>query len=118
MLKKEIRSFGNALRGLGFLAREEMHFRFHLYATVVTLALGFLFEISTTEWLVVLFCIGIVMTAEAFNTALEVVLNKLHPEQDPLIGKAKDIAAAAVLITGVISAVIGMTVFLPYVIGN
>lgn len=113
MIKKEIKSFGHAFRGLKFLFQSQKHFRFHVLAAVAVISIGFATDFNSVEWAVVLLCIGAVMMAEALNSALEVLMDKLHPEQDPLIGKAKDMAAAGVLIVSITSLVIALIVILP-----
>ena len=116
MVRKEIRSFGFAFRGLKFLFLEQPHFRFHLLATVLVVAVGFWVGITHTEWAIVLICCASVLGMEALNSALEVALDRLHPERHPLVGKAKDMAAAGVLLMAAASAVIGVMVFWPYLI--
>ena len=68
-------------------------------------------QVSTAEWLVIVTMIGLVLMAEAFNTSLEKLMDILHPELHPKVGKAKDIAAAAVLIIAVAAAIVGITIF-------
>ncbi|MHB1279233.1 MAG: diacylglycerol kinase, partial [Bacteroidia bacterium] len=75
------------------------------------------FTVSALEWTVLLLCCAGVLMTEALNSALEVALDHLHPEIHPSIGKAKDMAAAGVLIVSVLSVVIGVVVFWPYVFG-
>lgn len=111
---REIKSFGHAFRGLKFLFRSQKHFRFHVLATAVVVALGFWFSVNAIEWTILLLCCGMVLMAEALNSALEMTLDHLHPDIHPSIGKAKDMAAAGVLIVAVLSAVVGMLVFWPY----
>jgi len=112
-IQKNIRSYGYALKGLGFLFAEN-NFKIHLLATTLVMAIGFRFDISRIDWLIILLCIGIVLTAEAMNTAIEKMCDHLHPEQHPNIGKVKDIAAAGVLIAAIVAAVIGGMVFWGY----
>ncbi len=70
-------------------------------------------SISTQEWLILVLTFGMVLMAEAFNTALEFLTDLVSPEPHPLAGKAKDVAAGAVLITAVMAVVVGMIIFLP-----
>jgi diacylglycerol kinase (ATP) len=85
-------------------------------ATVVVLVAGWFFEISRLEWCAVLAAIGLVLTAEGINTAIEAVVDLASPEQHLLAGRAKDVAAGAVLIAAVVAAVIGLLVFGPRVL--
>ena len=88
----------------------------HLLVTVVVVLAGFFFRISLTEWCLVLLAIGLVLAAEAFNTALEYLTNLVSPDYHPLAGKAKDIAAGAVLILTLISVLVGVLVFFPRIV--
>ncbi|MEK0421020.1 MAG: hypothetical protein RLZZ161_871 [Bacteroidota bacterium] len=63
------------------------------------------------EWAIIFTCIGLVMGLELLNSAIEVLLDKLHPDKDAAIGKAKDIAAAAVLLASVCSVIAGFWIF-------
>ncbi len=116
MIKKEIKSFGHAFRGLKFLFQSQKHFRFHVLAALGVILIGISKGFSPTEWAIVLLCIGAVMMAEALNSALEVLMDKLHPEQDAMIGKAKDMAAAGVLIVSLISLIVFFIVVAPYLV--
>ncbi len=88
--------------------------RWHVLSAGAVVAAGFYFGLTNMEWVVICFAIGLVWMAELFNTALEVVVNLVSPERHPLAGKAKDIAAGAVLIASLTAAVAGLLVFLPY----
>jgi diacylglycerol kinase len=76
---------------------------------------GFYFGLSRGEWLWICVAIVLVWSAEAFNTALEQLADALHPQHHPGIGRAKDLAAGAVLIAAIGAAVIGVMVFWPHV---
>ena len=107
------RRFFWAGRGVRILFQTEANARIHAVATVAVLAAGWAFEISRLEWCAVLAAIGLVLTAEGINTAIEAVVDLASPEQHPLAGRAKDVAAGAVLIAAVVAAVIGLLVFGP-----
>lgn len=107
-------SFGHAVRGVKYLLQEEQHARIHLLATLLVVILGFYLEIARQEWLVLLLVLALVWLAEGLNTALEQLCDAVVPEQHPLIGKAKDVAAGSVLITAALAAVIGALIFVPY----
>ena len=112
-----LKSFAYALQGLAHLVRTQANARLHLLAAVLVCAAGGYFGLSRAEWLWVTVAITLVWSAEAFNTALEQLADVLHPQQHPGIGRAKDVAAAAVLIAAVGAAVIGLLVFVPHVAG-
>ncbi|MHB1188015.1 diacylglycerol kinase family protein [Thiobacillus sp.] len=114
ILIRRLQSFAYALQGLAFLLRTQPNARVHLLAALLVCAAGVYFGLSRAEWLWVVAAIVLVWSAEAFNTALELLADALHPEWHPAIGRAKDMAAAAVLIVAVGAAVIGMLVFVPH----
>ncbi len=113
-LKKQLRSFGYAWKGIRCCVGKEQNLSFHLIATVVTVTAGFILGITRTEWMIILLCIGVVIAAELFNTAIEKLVDVVSPEQHPLAGQVKDIAAGAVLVCAVAAAMIGLIIFIPY----
>lgn len=114
--KKQLKSFTFAWKGVLTCAGHEQNITFHLIAAVVVVAAGFLFGISHTEWMVVMLCIGTVIAAELFNSAIERLVDMVSPEWQKMAGEVKDIAAGAVLVTAIAAAIVGLIVFLPYVI--
>ena len=77
---------------------------------------GIVFKITTTEWLFVVLAIGIVLTAELLNTAIEMIVDFIAPDFHRKAGKIKDIAAGAVLMAALTSAIIGAIIFTPYIL--
>lgn len=110
-----VRSFGYALRGLGILLRTQANARIHAAATVLVVTAGFWFRISRSEWAAIAAAIGLVWTAEGLNTALETVVDLVSPEPHPLAGRAKDVAAGAVLCAALAALVVGALIFGPRV---
>ena len=88
----------------------------HVGISVFVILLGFLFHISTFEWLICILCIGLVFSSEMFNTAIEAIVDLISPQRNHLAGKAKDIAAGAVLVTAIMSIAVGIIIFLPKII--
>jgi diacylglycerol kinase (ATP) len=113
-LVRRLQSFACALQGLAFLLRTQPNARVHLLAALLACGAGVYFGLSRAEWLWIAAAITLVWSAEAFNTALEQLADALHPDRHPAIGRAKDMAAAAVLIAAAGAAVIGMLVFVPH----
>ncbi|TNE79559.1 MAG: diacylglycerol kinase family protein [Bacteroidetes bacterium] len=91
------------------------NFKIHLLAALVVHAAGFYYSVALRDWAVLWICITVVLAAEVFNTAVEEIINLLHPEHHPKAGLIKDIAAAAVLLTAIGSVVCGLLIFWPYV---
>ncbi|AMM50880.1 hypothetical protein TH61_06335 [Rufibacter sp. DG15C] len=113
-IRQRINSFGFALKGISSAFRSEVNLRWHVLSAGLVVAVGFYFGLTTVEWALVCTAIGLVWMAELFNTAIEVVVNLVSPGPHPMAGKAKDIAAGAVLIASLTAAVIGLLVFWPY----
>jgi len=95
------------------MLKTQRHARLHACATVAVGAAGFVFGLSFLEWAGVVLAIMAVWMAEALNTALEFLADVVSPEFHPLIRHAKDVAAAAVLISAVGAVVVGLLVFGP-----
>lgn len=106
-------SFRYAFAGVYRLLRREHNAWLHLCAAVAVVALGAALSISRLEWCAVVFAITAVLSAEAFNTAVETLADALQPEHDPLVGQAKDLAAAGVLLVSLGAAVVGLIIFAP-----
>lgn len=112
-MKKRIQSFGYAGRGIHIVFGSEPNMKIHIIIAILVVICGFIFKISLTEWMLCLLCIGVVFSAEMMNTAIENVVDLASPEHHELAGKAKDIAAGAVLICAITSAIIGLLIFIP-----
>ncbi|MFA6095587.1 MAG: diacylglycerol kinase family protein [Candidatus Paceibacterota bacterium] len=108
------RSFAHALRGIRY-ALSGRNFRVQAIIALAVLGLSCYLRISPDEWLAVIFAIGLVLSMEATNTAVEEICNKFHPETHPHIALIKDLAAGAVLIASLAALAIGLVVFLPYI---
>ncbi|MBL7780500.1 MAG: diacylglycerol kinase family protein [Saprospiraceae bacterium] len=111
---KRLLSFRYAFQGISELFRSQPNARIHALAAISAVLLGFWCHISRLEWVCISICIAMVLAMEALNTALEFLTDLVSPEYHPLAGKAKDVAAAAVLITAIGAAVAGALIFLPY----
>ena len=105
-------SLGHAVRGLGVLLREP-NARIHVCAALGVAALGMWLRLDRSDWLAVLLAMGLVLGAEALNTAVERVVDLVQPEWHPLARDAKDVAAAGVLICSLAAAAVGCGVFMP-----
>ena len=111
-LRKRLRSFGYAFRGLRLLCRGD-NARIQLAVALAAVGMAWWLHCSTTEWALILVCMGGVLGGEAFNTALEALADRVSPQFDPLIGRAKDLAAGAVLLWALVSTGVGLLIFLP-----
>lgn len=116
-LSDRVRSFGPALQGLAALLRSEHNARIHAAATVVVAVAGLVLDIGRSEWLAIVLVVALVWVAEALNSALEAVADAVTLERDPRIGRAKDIAAGAVLLAAIAALVVAAIVFGPRIAG-
>jgi diacylglycerol kinase (ATP) len=113
---KFLTSFKYAFAGITKVFISEFNFRFHSFAAIAVIIAGFVLDITRTEWLFIVLAIGIVLVTEAINSAIEKLVDLVSPQQQPLAGWVKDVAAGAVLIAAITAAVIGALVFVPYFI--
>jgi len=109
-----VRSFACALRGIAIVFASQHNAWIHTAATVVVCLAGFWFRFTGQEWCWMVVAIVMVWTAEALNTAFEFLADAASPDYHPLVGKAKDVAAGAVLIAAIGAVVIGLLVIGPH----
>lgn len=93
--------------------KEEHNSRIHLVIALLAIALGWFLKISMIEWCTISILIGAVFASELFNSALENLADHISPEKHENIKKAKDQAAAAVLVFSIVSIVLAFMIFLP-----
>ena len=115
-LRARLRSFRYAFAGLRLLLREEHNARIHATITVLVVVAGIVLRVSPVEWGVLVICIGMVLAAEAFNSAIERMANYLTTERDDRIRDIKDLAAGAVLLCAIAAAIVGLIVFVPHIV--
>jgi diacylglycerol kinase (ATP) len=111
-------SFRHAWRGLRLLVRTQANARLHLAATVLVVIAGLVLRVSRGEWGLLALASGLVWAAEALNTAVELLADRVSMEHDARLGRVKDLAAAAVLLAAIAAVVVGAVVFVPRVLGR
>ena len=120
--KKEIKAwhevkigkrFLNAFRGMYVFYKTSSHFYILTISTIAVIFFGFYFNVSSFEWMMLIFCIGFVIISEIFNTAIEIDIDLTSPEYHPFARDTKDVAAAAVVLSIFFAAIIGLIVFIP-----
>jgi diacylglycerol kinase len=109
-----IRSFGHALAGIVRMVRCQHNAWIHAIATGAVIAAGFFCRLSGSEWCWIVLAPSTVWTAGALNTAFEFLADATSPNFHPVVRDAKDVAAAAVLITAIASSAIGAIIFWPH----
>ncbi len=111
--RRRWQSFRYALRGIGFMIKTQHNFWIHLTIAGLVVIAGFIFCLSITEWIFIIFAIGLVLSAETFNSAIEQLTDLTHPDIHPTAGLVKDLAAGAVLISAIAAAITGLLIFVP-----
>ena len=111
-----MKSFGYAINGLVLVARTQTNFKIHIAAAICAIMLAIKLEINRSEWLAVIFAIGLVMVSETLNTALEFACDAITEKHNENIGKTKDIGAAAVLVSAITAITIAIVIFGPRLI--
>ncbi len=115
-LIKRAKSFTHAGRGVWLFIKTTHNAWIHLFIFTLALALGWYCAISTTEWMFLILSAGFVLVAEAFNTAIEIDINLTSPEYHPYAKDTKDVAAGAVLLAASTAVVVGLLIFVPYLV--
>lgn len=111
--RKRIRSFRYAFNGIKLLIAREPNAWIHCFAAVCVVGAGLWLGLSTVEWEIIILVIGAVLAAEAVNSAIEALADRVTSEYDEAIKLAKDLAAGAVLLLAIAAAVIGVIIFFP-----
>lgn len=111
--KKRRIGFSFAWNGIVEAIKTECNFQFHLIAAVLVIIAGFLLHLSLIEWIMIVMVIGLVLTVELINSAIEKIIDYVKPEIHPAAKIIKDTSAGAVLIVAIIAVIIGSIIFIP-----
>jgi diacylglycerol kinase (ATP) len=114
-LRQWVNSVNFAIEGILHAAKTQKHLRYHFYTAAGVLIASYAVGVSKNEFLFIALAVIAVLLAEMLNTAVEAIVDLLSPEHSEKAKAAKDIAAGAVLITALGSAVIGYIILFPYV---
>jgi len=112
-LSKFFLSFAIGFCGICHAFRTEQNMRVHCLAAICVIAAGMTLSLAAWEWIAVSLCIGLVISAECMNTAIERLADRITQETNPLIKHAKDCGSAAVLVLAMTAAAVGLTIFVP-----
>ncbi len=124
-IKKEVKKFSiiariksstHAWRGIGVLIKTTHNFWLQGFFAILAVYLGFILCISETEWLFIIFSIGIVIISETLNTAFEIDIDLTSPDYHPYAKDTKDVAAAAVLMSVILAIIVGSIIFIPKIL--
>lgn len=116
-LKRFFLSFKYSIQGLKYAYKYEQSMLIHVIATVCVVCANTFFQVSGMEWLITLLAIGMVLSAELINSAIEAVVDLVTLEEHPLAKIAKDCSSAATFVLACMAALIGIVVYVPYIMG-
>ena len=108
-----IQSVKYAAKGFWILITSENSIIAQVIIGIIMTVIGFLMNISATEWLFQIFAIGLVLVAESLNTAIEKMADFIHPEYHKQIGRIKDISAGAAFFAAIFAVIIGLIIYIP-----
>lgn len=111
-------SFRHAADGILIAAKTQANYRFHLLATSLVLILALWLKLSLSESLILILTVAMVLVAELFNTAIESLCDAVTLETKPLIGRAKDVSAGAVLVSAIFAVLVGIVLFVPKILAQ
>ncbi|SDB31039.1 diacylglycerol kinase (ATP) [Flavobacteriaceae bacterium MAR_2010_188] len=108
-----VKSVGFAFKGAVYLIKNESSIQIQFVIAIIMTIAGFYFKLSSTEWLIQIAFIGMVMSIEGLNTAVEYIADFVHPDFHTAIGVIKDIAAGAVFIASTAAIIAGLIIYIP-----
>lgn len=108
-----IKSFKDAINGIINTVPTERNLKIQFIAMICVIAVGSIVKLSYIEWIICIILFGLVISAELFNTVLENTLDYINDEYDEKIGFIKDTSAGAVLVIAIVSAIVGLIIFIP-----
>lgn len=115
-ISRFVRSFTFSIDGLKYAYKYEQSMLIHIIATICVICVNFFFQVTGIEWLITILAIGMVLSAELINTAIEAVVDLVTLEIHPLAKIAKDCGSAATFVLAIMAAAIGCVVYIPYII--
>lgn len=115
-IKKFVNSFTYPIKGLKYAYKNEQNLAFDCMIALIVIIFGILFKITVGEWAVLILTVGLVISAELFNSAIEATVDLVTEEYHPLAKVAKDTSAAAVFILAIVAVIVGVIIFLPKII--
>jgi len=114
--KRLLRSFKYAFAGLSEAVQTETNWKIGILEAIIVIAGGFYFNISKLDWILVILLIGIVLSAELCNSAIEAIVDSFVDREHPRAKIAKDFAAAQSVILIISAGIAGILIFWPYFI--
>lgn len=115
-MKRFIAGFAFAGKGIASAFRGQLNLKVQAAIAIMVVPLGLVFRLTTWEWCCLLLSVGLVLSMEIVNTAIERLVDMVSREHHPVAGQVKDIAAGAVLVASIIAATVGLLIFVPHAI--
>lgn len=116
-IKRTLRTFKYSMQGLTYAYKNEQSMLIHAIGSAVTVALGFIYGLTLTEWAIVFIALGVILASELINTAIEAAVDLVTLEINPLAKIAKDCGSAATFVLTICAVIVCLMVFVPYFIG-
>ncbi|MCX6757750.1 MAG: diacylglycerol kinase family protein [Candidatus Nomurabacteria bacterium] len=111
-----VKSVNHAFRGFIILLKTGHNFWTHIFFGFFAIYLGFILKISSIEWAIIVFTVGLVLIVESINTAIEIDIDLTSPNYHPYARDTKDVSAAAVALSVLVAGIIGLIIFLPKIL--
>lgn len=115
-MKKLLKSFKYAFDGIYTGIKEEQNMKIHITIMILVIIFGIMLKISKVEWIICIILFGLVISMELINTAIENTVDLITKEKNEQAKIAKDVAAGAVLVSAIASAIIGLIIFVPKIL--
>jgi diacylglycerol kinase len=115
-MKRFFASFGFAGKGIALAFRSQPNFKTQFVIAAIITVLGLVLRLAVIEWLCLSLAMGLVLSMEIANTAIEKLVDMVTRERHPVAGQVKDLAAGAVLVASIVAAIVGLLIFIPRVV--
>lgn len=116
-IRRTLRTFKFSFQGLAYAYKNEQSMLIHAIGSVVTIALGFIYSLTLTEWAIVFIALAVILASELINTAIEAAVDLCTLEIHPLAKIAKDCGSAATFVLTICAVIVCLMVFIPYFMG-
>ncbi len=117
-IKRLIKSFSYAFKGLFKVFHEEQNLQIQSAIAIIIIIISFYFKVTNIEWCFIILSIVLVILMEIINSAVERIADVLKPRIHTYVKEMKDIMAAAVMLASITAIIIGLIIFIPYIINK
>lgn len=111
-----LKSFKHALNGLSWSAQNQKNFVLHISISIAVFLLAYILQVSRTDFIILVFAVVLGLTAEMMNTSIEEMTDLITIKWSKQAKIAKDVAAGMMLIVSLGTAIVGLIVFIPYIL--